>query len=831
MRNNNYANNFDPDYRLDVALQIFRRADYVGIPYSDGYDAETRLERIVTGTIDRSVLSDSLRASCTDWVTTYHLSPMRANIVRPFSKDLCGAEVLEVGAGCGAITRFLGESGAHVLAVEGSIRRARIARLRTLDLANVKVLAERFSDFRTERRFDFVTLIGVLEYANLYSSSRDPVAEMLGRTHQLLKPGGRLIIAIENQLGLKYFAGALEDHLSERMLGIEGRYQRGGVRTFGRQELERRVLASGFAETELLLPFPDYKLPTSIIAATAFSHRDFKAAAIAAQSVRRDPQLPHQPFFAPERVWPQIASNGIAPDLSNSLLLIAYASPRSAKIPGPLAWHFATNRKATYCKQTIFEQQDNGQILLRNHRLGPPSEDDHMSLGFSPEPEAPYFVGQLLSEELLSIVAIDGWSTEAVVTFFKTYHAIVCEIASAEVGQPPDPAEYDIDVPGSLIDAVPHNLIRLADGDWRFFDREWRASERVPFRYLVFRSITSLAGDVTTIGRPEDPRIDTWGELVASVFDALSMAPFYECRNDLVARESGLHKCVFGATSDQAIQNLLDMKLPTRNDIFQRVERSEAIISNLTGEVNSKNAEVSLLRTEMGRLNQLLSSAQRLAHRTGKFPFSVYFRKRKKYRKILREIREAPHSNLSEAELTAQVSAACARLEELVPLQAELARLKRNVRSKSWLLKQLVTGARQSAKAILLRRRQNARGVIVEQSRACNHAGYASKSGNSLRTAIARVQNRSFQKFTAYRLAVAFSPLLPQRLSARLRNGKEKYRARSQFEDGMPKALPSLTAMDAEILKSSHHSYWAPKDYHLHEERLQEIANRLNEEG
>ena len=40
----------------------------------------------------------------------------------------------------------------------------------------------------------------------------------------LLKPGGALIIAIENKMGLKYFAGYNEDHYLDPYVGIEDRY-------------------------------------------------------------------------------------------------------------------------------------------------------------------------------------------------------------------------------------------------------------------------------------------------------------------------------------------------------------------------------------------------------------------------------------------------------------------------------------------------------------------------------------------------------------------------------------------------------------------------------
>ena len=86
----------------------------------------------------------------------------------------------------GAVTRYLGETGAEVLALEGSQRRATIARERTRDLQNVQVLAERFQDLKLAARFDVVTLIGVLEYASLFSDSDNPAVDMLKRVRRLL---------------------------------------------------------------------------------------------------------------------------------------------------------------------------------------------------------------------------------------------------------------------------------------------------------------------------------------------------------------------------------------------------------------------------------------------------------------------------------------------------------------------------------------------------------------------------------------------------------------------------------------------------------------------
>lgn len=51
-----------------------------------------------------------------------------------------------------------------------------------------------------------------MEYQGSYTNSENPYKDFLKKIKQLLKPNGKLLIAIENQYGLKYWCGAREDH-------------------------------------------------------------------------------------------------------------------------------------------------------------------------------------------------------------------------------------------------------------------------------------------------------------------------------------------------------------------------------------------------------------------------------------------------------------------------------------------------------------------------------------------------------------------------------------------------------------------------------------------
>jgi 16S rRNA A1518/A1519 N6-dimethyltransferase RsmA/KsgA/DIM1 with predicted DNA glycosylase/AP lyase activity len=74
------------------------------------------------------------------------------------------AVVSEIGAGCGAITRYLGETYASVDALEPIASRAQIARLRTADLETVVVFVGDFDAVPWERGYDLIVLVGVLEH-------------------------------------------------------------------------------------------------------------------------------------------------------------------------------------------------------------------------------------------------------------------------------------------------------------------------------------------------------------------------------------------------------------------------------------------------------------------------------------------------------------------------------------------------------------------------------------------------------------------------------------------------------------------------------------------
>lgn len=199
------------------------------------------------------------------WPILYHFSHIRENIANwlPLTKD---DKVLEIGAGCGAVTGALAAKAGHVTCIDLSKKRSLINANRHSHCENIDIMVGNFQDIEKNltQKYDYITLIGVFEYSEGYIGGENPYVEMLQKISAHLKPGGKLIIAIENRLGLKYWAGCTEDHNGQLFEGLEGYPTTHGVKTFSRKELEEIIASAGDYTCEFYYPYPDYKFPMSI---------------------------------------------------------------------------------------------------------------------------------------------------------------------------------------------------------------------------------------------------------------------------------------------------------------------------------------------------------------------------------------------------------------------------------------------------------------------------------------------------------------------------------------------------------------------------------------
>ncbi|HDL78977.1 MAG TPA: class I SAM-dependent methyltransferase, partial [Bacteroidetes bacterium] len=228
--NEDFMKKLTDQFELNRDYNIFfpKNSPLLSFNYSDGQTAEDYIYGVLKNARDKSSFSIELASSIKDWPSLYHLSPQRANLIRALDfKNSNEMKVLELGAGCGAITRYLGENFREIHAIEGSAKRALIARERCSNLENVKIFNANFLAVDFAPEYDLVSLIGVLEYSTLYHpnnlfSREEKIIDVLKRAFNSLNKNGKLVLAIENKFGLKYWAGSHEDHTNNLFEGIMG---------------------------------------------------------------------------------------------------------------------------------------------------------------------------------------------------------------------------------------------------------------------------------------------------------------------------------------------------------------------------------------------------------------------------------------------------------------------------------------------------------------------------------------------------------------------------------------------------------------------------------
>ncbi len=288
----------------DFILDYYTEQDF----YSDG-DIENVLLDMVE---HQKSISEMENAS---YPIVYHLSNVRENILNwyPFDSNGC---LLEIGSGCGAITGMLCSKVKQVVSVELSKRRATINYKRNQNVDNLSIYVGNLNDMEFGQKFDYIVLNGVFEYAMSFTNTDNPYVDFLSNITRFLSENGKVIIAIENKYGLKYFAGAPEDHTNEYFLGVNDYEGNHSVRTFGKKQLCEILNEAGLEYTKFYYPYPDYKFPNEIFTDESFVENEYG---------RDYYNLNGERFllFNESKAARGLAKEGIMAELANSFLVIA----------------------------------------------------------------------------------------------------------------------------------------------------------------------------------------------------------------------------------------------------------------------------------------------------------------------------------------------------------------------------------------------------------------------------------------------------------------------------------------------------------------------------
>lgn len=474
------------------------------IGYADG--AEGMLLEILNASNDNSCLSDELPKFMSSWPLEYHLSKKRHLIIKNFNIRK-GDKVLELGAGCGAITRYLAEIGAEVTAVEGEYSRAQAIAKRCEDFSNVTIVVDNILDFQSSIKYDWILMIGVLEYAPKYGRTMDPVNEYLTIAKDKLNEHGTLLVAIENKIGIKYINGASEDHNGVILYGPQDLYAKNDITTWGRKELVDIFHNSGFKKISISGVFPDYKLPKVIFNENISNHTDFRAEELLLYVKSLDYQDNNTRFFDEALFASSLRKNRLLLDFSNSFLVEARVNEIENKLNDKiLAHYFSTDRKSCYSTITKFYIDNDKCYVMKNHlsinAAQPIDIVDSRGIKFSimqflNNSKEEYYEGRSLGykftqaitsdqhEEISKILII--WANR-LVKKFDLYCRKTGEILDFSKIKGRKLAEVLIS--GQSLDCGPQNII-TGNID-HTFDLEWVCSTPIPLSWILYRNINHI---------------------------------------------------------------------------------------------------------------------------------------------------------------------------------------------------------------------------------------------------------------------------------------------------------------------------------------------------
>ncbi len=451
-----------------------------------------------------------------DWAVMYHLAHDRENILSwyPFCPN---AKVLEVGSGCGAVTGGVAAAVDSVTCIDLSKKRSSINAVRHSDRGNIKISLGNFQDVEKdlERDFDYGTLIGVFEYGQGYIGGKKPYHGFLTAVMDHIRPGGKLLIAIENKFGLKYWAGCREDHVGSYFEGLEGYPNAQGVRTFTKPELVRMIEECGYKDYKFYYPYPDYKFPLVI-----YSEEHLPQIGELNRNIYnfdRDRLL----LMDEGKVYDQILKDGLFGLYSNSFFVEITkpgAVPRESE--QVLYTKYSSGRAPEFSIQTRIVQGTQGKPILYKKAEYPTGKAHITHIAEAKERlnglwqqrgllsvnhctlkedriEFEYLEGVTL-EEILDQLLEQG-EHEKAAEYIRKALQMICQSAPTEAfymtqefqkvfGKEAFSAEMQA-FPVADVDLIFSNLLRTEDEVWHVLDYEWTFFFPVPVNYILYRAL------------------------------------------------------------------------------------------------------------------------------------------------------------------------------------------------------------------------------------------------------------------------------------------------------------------------------------------------------
>ncbi len=446
-----------------------------------GTDSDNYLLEILSQSSDLSSGSEELYDRIIDSQSRRAFSPGGANLLHCFFEQLKGKSVLQVGTSGGNLTRYLSEIAFHVCALESDIHLAMATSARCRDLKNVEIICDTLDEFRSNDKFDVITIIDVFEKSS-NQNERETYSTLLKNASKFLSPDGILILAANNKCGIVH----LNTVQSEK---IETKIENGSI-SFSKTELEDIIKSAGLYINQTAYPFPNFIEPEVIVFESALTKKFDVSNLLLGKLLPGD-----DVSVATNLIISNLIQNDLIRHLSNSFLFVCSAQKQesSNKKEVVLAETFSSYRKKIFTKKNQFIQVGK-KIKVNRYRLynNPNQSNSKVSNILVDEL---YTRGQLLIWDAIIILGKREWSFAEIQTWASSYLSILKAFSFEQNGRTL--------LKGGYVDLSPFNIIKRDDGTVYVFDQEWEYKEDLPLFYILYRG---LLHSLLRLGKIDQPK-------------------------------------------------------------------------------------------------------------------------------------------------------------------------------------------------------------------------------------------------------------------------------------------------------------------------------------
>ena len=168
--------------------------------------------------------------------------------------------VLEIGGDSLELTKMLSQKVKKIVKI---VQNSENTKSLIKSCKNLEIIEGNINEISLDEKFDYILLIGSLPYFAKYANCKSK--EFLALLDRYLKDDGKIIIAVDNKFGIKYFAGNPDEYLNKKFVSmLNYNNESDKIETYTKQKLIQILDENGYKSKNFYYPLPDYRMPNVI---------------------------------------------------------------------------------------------------------------------------------------------------------------------------------------------------------------------------------------------------------------------------------------------------------------------------------------------------------------------------------------------------------------------------------------------------------------------------------------------------------------------------------------------------------------------------------------